>query len=244
MVKDTTTSEGRPQFWACKFCRLLADKGIANQIGYDGTYMLTVIVHKEDEMRYAGRVSFWVEQLIAACGFKNESKLKRVRKKVVGAGWLEYEPGRKGRAAQYRVLVPKAYSEAVSSPTFRGTSDPEFTESHELSGALVTHKTPLSGSPVNQKADDIHTYTLKPKKRGDKSPRVFKKPSVDEVKQYVTENSYHVDAEEFVDHYTSNGWSVGRAKMKDWQATVRKWNRRAAERSAGRLPEIKYKEIT
>ena len=31
------------------------------------------------------------------------------------------------------------------------------------------------------------------------------------------------ESQRFIDHYTSNGWMVGRNKMKDWQASVRNW---------------------
>jgi hypothetical protein len=34
-----------------------------------------------------------------------------------------------------------------------------------------------------------------------------------------------VDAERFIDYYTSNGWLVGRNRMKDWKAAVRTWER-------------------
>ena len=30
----------------------------------------------------------------------------------------------------------------------------------------------------------------------------------------------------FHDHYQSNGWMVGKAHMKDWEATLRNWQRR------------------
>ena len=29
-----------------------------------------------------------------------------------------------------------------------------------------------------------------------------------------------------MDYYNSNGWLVGKSKMKDWKATARNWNRR------------------
>ncbi|MCM1066830.1 MAG: DUF4373 domain-containing protein [Muribaculaceae bacterium] len=51
----------------------------------------------------------------------------------------------------------------------------------------------------------------------------FVPPTVDEVRAYAQEKSYNVDAEHFVDYYTSNGWRVGRNPMKDWRATVRTW---------------------
>lgn len=51
----------------------------------------------------------------------------------------------------------------------------------------------------------------------------FSAPSVDEVRAYAQEKGYNIDAEHFVDYYTSNGWRVGRNPMKDWRATVRTW---------------------
>lgn len=51
-------------------------------------------------------------------------------------------------------------------------------------------------------------------------------PSIEDVRAYIAEKGYHVDAERFVDYYTSNGWMVGRNKMKDWKAAVRNWERK------------------
>lgn len=53
--------------------------------------------------------------------------------------------------------------------------------------------------------------------------KVFKKPSLDDIKAYCKESGYNVDAERFLNYYESNGWMVGRNKMKDWKATVRNW---------------------
>lgn len=64
---------------------------------------------------------------------------------------------------------------------------------------------------------------------GDKSPKKapkrFVPPSVDEVRAYCQERGNNVDAERFVDYYTSNGWHVGKNPMKDWRAAVRTWER-------------------
>lgn len=53
----------------------------------------------------------------------------------------------------------------------------------------------------------------------------FVKPTVEEVKAYCTERKNNVDAEHFVDYYESNGWVVGKTRMKDWRATVRSWEK-------------------
>lgn len=63
----------------------------------------------------------------------------------------------------------------------------------------------------------------------DKPPHTrFKPPTVGEVQAYCIEKGYHVDAERFVDYYTSNGWKVGRNSMKDWRAAVRTWEKKDA----------------
>ena len=51
-------------------------------------------------------------------------------------------------------------------------------------------------------------------------------PSIEDVQTYIHDNRLNVDANRFMDYYESNGWKVGKAKMKDWQATLRNWNRR------------------
>lgn len=53
----------------------------------------------------------------------------------------------------------------------------------------------------------------------------FKKPTLEEVKAYCIERNNGVDAERWMDYYTSNGWKVGRNPMKDWKATVRNWEK-------------------
>lgn len=58
-----------------------------------------------------------------------------------------------------------------------------------------------------------------------KQPKRFKPPSVDEVRAYCRERKNMVDAEKFIDYYTSNGWKVGKNSMKDWKAAVRTWER-------------------
>jgi hypothetical protein len=49
----------------------------------------------------------------------------------------------------------------------------------------------------------------------------FVPPTVEEVAQYCFERMSKVDPQRFVDYYTSNGWMVGKNKMKDWKAAVR-----------------------
>lgn len=54
----------------------------------------------------------------------------------------------------------------------------------------------------------------------------FAPPSIDDVKAYCKERGNTVDAQRFIDYYTSNGWKVGKNPMKDWRAAVRTWERK------------------
>lgn len=70
------------------------------------------------------------------------------------------------------------------------------------------------------KEEDIISSADKPQKT-----KRFTPPSVEDVKAYCQERQNNVDAERFVDYYTSNGWHVGKNPMKDWKAAVRTWER-------------------
>lgn len=63
----------------------------------------------------------------------------------------------------------------------------------------------------------------------------FTPPTLEEVKAYCAERNNNVDAERFIDHYTSNGWKVGKNSMKDWKATVRTWERNNFAKPAGNV---------
>lgn len=51
----------------------------------------------------------------------------------------------------------------------------------------------------------------------------FVPPSEQEVADYIAEKGYHFDAGAFISFYTSNGWMVGKNKMKDWKAACKTW---------------------
>ena len=53
--------------------------------------------------------------------------------------------------------------------------------------------------------------------------KVFKAPTVDEVREYCDSRCNNVDPQTFVAHYATNGWMRGKAKIKDWKACVVTW---------------------
>lgn len=64
-------------------------------------------------------------------------------------------------------------------------------------------------------------------KNDKKESKHFVQPSLEELKTFIQENNYQVNAEQWFNYYQSNGWKVGRNPMKDWKATVRTWVQRS-----------------
>lgn len=55
--------------------------------------------------------------------------------------------------------------------------------------------------------------------------KAFAAPTLEQVTAYCKERNNQINAQMWLDHYTSNGWMVGKNKMKDWRAAVRTWER-------------------
>ena len=72
-----------------------------------------------------------------------------------------------------------------------------------------------------------------------KPSRYIIPPTVEMVRAYCEERNNGIDPQAFVDHYTSNGWMVGKTRMKDWQASVRTWEQQRGRYGAARKPEPK-----
>lgn len=96
--------------------------------------------------------------------------------------------------------------------------------------ALVDHKKSKNFTTECQKTEPLDGEKLdrnnnieKEKKRNNRS--IFIAPTVAEVADYCRERGNNVDPDKFVSYYESNGWHVGRNKMKDWRAAVRTWER-------------------
>jgi len=78
---------------------------------------------------------------------------------------------------------------------------------------------------VNEDADEDGDGV---KEKGAKAPKKknFVPPTVEEVEEYCRQNGKTVDPQAFVDYYESNGWMVGRNKMKSWKSAVGTWEHR------------------
>ena len=75
--------------------------------------------------------------------------------------------------------------------------------------------------------DGTHDKNVKECIKNDKEKRGrFTPPTIEEVRAYISEKGYHINAQQFIDFYESKNWMVGKNKMKDWKASVRTWEQR------------------
>ncbi len=56
-----------------------------------------------------------------------------------------------------------------------------------------------------------------------KKAKVFTKPLIKEIILYCKERNNRVNPNKFYNYYESNGWKVGKNKMKNWKAAIRNW---------------------
>ena len=97
----------------------------------------------------------------------------------------------------------------------------------------LLQKPPLRGAnppqPYQTEVDvevdvDVEKEGEGEEKNGD--THTFSPPSVNEVRAFCREMGYGIDAERFVNYYTSVGWKLGATPIADWKAVVKNWNRK------------------
>ncbi|WAK79768.1 hypothetical protein [Flavonifractor phage Chenonceau] len=135
----------------------------------------------------------------------------RARDELVKAGFIRYKQGKKGAPSRY----------SLSEQSNSGIDSLQET----------LHK-PLQFPLQNPLQETLPIYKTKTKtKTKEKTPteskrKVFVPPTVDEVREYCLARKNGIDPQEFVDYYSARGWMLGKAKMKDWKAAVRTWEKR------------------
>ena len=92
----------------------------------------------------------------------------------------------------------------------------------------VPTQVPMQGTSEASREEKSIYYTLSNERvnaRTRTREKKFVPPTLEEVQKYCTERGNKIDAQRFIDHYTANGWMVGRNSMKDWKAAVRNWEK-------------------
>ena len=135
------------------------------------------------------------------------SGITSARNKLKQRGILEYAPGKARQAGKYHLFH---FSETEYEQAWAQSED-------------------RNERGIRAGVDSTLIYINKNinKKEKIQKKKTFIPPTAEQVEAYCLERKNKVDAQRFVDYYTSNGWQVGKNKMKDWKATVRTWERNA-----------------
>lgn len=104
----------------------------------------------------------------------------------------------------------------------------------EMFNTPIKEKLKENNTSLNTTFNNTFEYISTPDKVGHKSTKQtrFIPPTLEQVQNYCNERNNNVDAERFIDHYTANGWKVGKTKMQDWKAAVRTWEKNSFAKPA------------
>lgn len=147
-------------------------------------------------------------------GFKNQidrdcAKYEEVCKKRA-------EAGRNG--GNQRVANLKQ-SQANSSNCLNVEANASNTKQSQANGSNI------KANQADDDGDNVIGNVIDIKKSKGKTSR-FTPPTIQEVKSFIDEKGYSIDAETFIAFYESNGWMVGKNKMKDWRMAIVTWSKR------------------
>lgn len=96
---------------------------------------------------------------------------------------------------------------------------------------ILTRVITLVNSPSKEKLTDNTNININNNNiTYSNNKKRFKKPTLDEVKNYCNLRNNNIDAEAFIDFYESKNWKIGKNKMKDWKACIRTWERRETKK--------------
>jgi hypothetical protein len=101
--------------------------------------------------------------------------------------------------------------------------------------------TASSGIPNHTKNADSVSVSVSGSVTGKKEIKGFVKPTIEQLKEYMSEQGMNDIAENWLNHYEANGWMVGKVKMKDWKASVRTWKTNQKNNSA--TPQVVHKKV-
>lgn len=125
---------------------------------------------------------------------------------------------------QYRVITIVKYDE------YQGPTDAS-TDDQQTINRRPNRRSTDEATPYIEYIEYKNNISL-PSEESMVQTKRFTPPTIDDIEAYCEEKGiFGFDAQKFMDYYTSNGWMVGRNKMKDWKAAIRTWVRTDNQRS-------------
>jgi hypothetical protein len=159
-------------------------------------------------------------------------------------GWVKHQnPHPKEKASEFpSISAPDSKTATIESITGKEKQF-NFTESNGsavkfnlIPDSLPSDSKVSDSLPSDDKpCDDTARHTAPKDGKDESKTKRFIPPTPDEVGEYMLEIGYKGNPQQWCDHYQSNGWMVGKNKMKDWKAAVRTWRNNGFQH--GRSPK-------
>ena len=208
--------------------------------------LMSIILSLPDNWNYS------IEGLVSICK-ENKTAVNNALKELKDCGYVKVDkimPDKtKSKKIEYIYTIfekPQVKNNEKQDTTNQDIDNQDI-DNQDI-GFLYLENLALENQPQsNTKESNTKELNTKNKKESvkEKTLKRFSPPTLEEVRAYCLEKNIKVDPERFIDHYTSNGWKVGRNPMKDWKAAVRNWGRSDFEhkKQATTEPESKYREM-
>jgi len=189
--------------------------------------LLIFLLGKPDNWEVS--VAHLIKQTEAAIYPSKRDAVYSLLKELMAVGYVSRikEDGAGGTFGKTNYLV----SESPRNQDSPITADPEVD--------AMPVKSPLTAQPYTDEPYTVNPTLIRTKYKQElKETRTenniiekFKIPTLEEIENHINEKGYAVDPELFIAHYTSNGWLVGKNKMKCWRSALVTWNKNSAQKS-------------
>jgi len=178
----------------------------------------------KDDWILTEKLSYFRHKLLISC-----SKFKKILSKIT-----KWDVSYSGDMVS--IYIPK-YKELLDESTLKKLRE------HEKSFRNGSGMVPKSeGTEEEEEEEEDKDRKKDKKKEGKDSPTYpsheIKEPKkksipplIGEVKAYCLERKNNIDPEAWMAFYTSNGWMVGKNRMKDWKAAIITWEKRGGNKN-------------
>jgi hypothetical protein len=166
-----------------------------------------------------GRDAWPLQTTIAAEAYVSTREVVRAIQKLDESGELRVENG-KGEIGRNRYSLP-----GMEPASIRKEASDNLALSLSDNLALSEPSQVTNPTILSDKSDIAIRKNRPEPSNTNINTSTFKKPSLEDVACYCLSRQNGLDPEKWFDYYQSNGWRVGRAAMRDWQAAVRTWEK-------------------
>lgn len=161
---------------------------------------------------------FFQDNMAEELGIKKDT-LRKYLDELIIRGWVtELEQANEGKFSCLEYIIE--IKRKNGNLPIRKKTDTE----KNRNGKNINHKDIDNISSKQCLSDKEEIENKKEDIKSSKKKR-FVKPTIEEIQAYIDKEKLHFDAEQFYNHYESNGWMVGRTKMVCWKSACHTWER-------------------